>query len=289
MENSLFQTFLLLAYFDISLIAITIANYAVSASYLGRETRLSRQRIERKEGELLKELNTLKKKRQIAEIENKIKESKMEKRRLRIRIILLSWLGAVILPSMFFVFSFVLAIVGINSEIILVDNPQSLLQQSMIFSVGTTAIGFMVLLIVIKVIDSAARSIPIPEFKVYFPSGLKKEKCKGNEKKEIEVCVENFGEDIAEILEIFIGFCPEFKVHPNPISTYTIVKQGIQTDYPDYNSVVVKVPRIHADTSLAIPILLTTPEEQGEYDIPIAIYEKKRGKQKDRLVIVVTE
>ena len=102
MAESVFQTLLLLAYFDIALLSITIANYAVSASYLGRESRLSRWRMERRKAKLLKRLKELHETAQIETIKNEIKEADAEKRKLRTHIFLLSWLGAVILPSIFF-------------------------------------------------------------------------------------------------------------------------------------------------------------------------------------------
>ena len=290
MLESTFQTFLLLAYFDIAMLSIIIANYAVSASYLGRETRLSRQRMERKEAELITELNKLNKlnkEPQISEIERKIRESKAERRRLSIRIFLLSWLGAVILPSMFFIFSLILALVGMNSEIIFVDSPQFLQQQSMIFSIGTIAIGFMTLLVVIRTIDSAAKSIPVPQFETHFRSGLKREKLKGKETEEITVCVENVGEDIAEDLLILVNFHPEFKVHKT--SRYFVTEQGIETEYLGYQAAICRVDNIHADTTLYIAIRLTTPEKQGDFEIPILIYERKTGKHKDKLIIQIVQ
>ena len=55
----LFQTLLLIATFDIALISITIANFAVSASYLGRETRLTRWRLEKRKQRLSMKLKEL--------------------------------------------------------------------------------------------------------------------------------------------------------------------------------------------------------------------------------------
>lgn len=286
MEDSLFQTFLLLAYFDIALITIAIANYAVSASYLGRETRTSRQRMERKKQELVKTLRDLQKEEcQIHEIKRKIKESDAERKRLNLRIFLLSWMGAVILPSMFFIISFALAVVGLNSEIFS-DTSQFLQQQSMIFSLGTISIGFMILLFIIRTIDSAARNIPLPKFEANFVTGLKKEKCKSKEKKEITFCIKNEGEAVAEKTHIFINFPPEFGVHKK-IAYYSVFEQGIETEHAGYIAAIFRIETIHVDTSMYLKILLTMPEKEDVYKIPIHIYERKIGIQKDKLIIEI--
>lgn len=288
MLENIFQTFLLLAYFNIALLSITIANYAVSASYLGRETRLSRRRIEKEKQELLEKIGKLKEEDQIEEVREQIKESDAKRRRLSVRIFLLSWLGAVILPSIFFLLSFGSAVLGMNSDIL--PYPMFLQQQLMISSVGTISIGFMILLYVIRTIDSAARKIPIPEFIVDF-DGLRSVKCKSKEKKEITLCVTNKGEDIAENPVIFVCFPPEFEVHLNPPHDYYILKQSVESNHPDYNAAIFqRVDTIHTDITLALCILLTVPEKEGVYKIPIEIHERKIvGVYKDKLEIEIVK
>lgn len=91
----IFQTFLLLATFDIALIAVTIANYAVSASYLGREARLARWRLERRKDALDKKVKELQAKGslRLSDLKKEIKEAEDEQERLGVRIVLLSWIG----------------------------------------------------------------------------------------------------------------------------------------------------------------------------------------------------
>lgn len=289
MEESIFQTFLLLAYFNIALLSVTIANYAVSASYLGRETRLSRRRMERKKQELIEKLGGLRREEpKIDEIKKEIKKSDAERKRLGRRIFLLSWLGAVILPSTFFAASFILATIGVNSEILL-DNPEFLQQQMMIFSLGTIGLGFMILLIVIRTIDSAARNIPVPEFKVSFTTGLKKEKFKSKEKKKVTFCFENIGEDVAESATIFVLFPPEFVVHLNPLIRYIVHKQSDLSDTPNYTAAIDTEVEIHPEILLDMPILLTMPEKEDDYTIIIKIHEGKIGIHRDKLVIKIAK
>jgi len=141
----------------------------------------------------------------------------------------------------------------------------------------------MILLNVIRVIDSAAKSIPVPELKICFDGGLKTEKCRSNERKEISVLIENVGEAIGEDLVAFIQFRPEFKVHPS--REYEIVKQGIPSDYPGYNAVVSKTPSMHVGMCGVLKIRLTMPEKEDAYKVPVVIYERKIGKVEDKLVI----
>jgi len=257
MVESVLQTFLLLAYFDIALISITIANYAIAASYLGREYRLSRWRMDKRKQKLLEKLKELRQATQIEGIKKEIAEEEKEERRIGRRIFLLSWIGAVVVPSIFFIISFTDAIIGMNSEILSKDvGVQGFFeQQFMILSSGFIVLGFIILLGVIGVIDSAARKLPIPEFEVTFLECMKLLKLKRNERKTIELCVTNEGEDIAENLEIFVFFHPSFKVNPKPY--YSVTKQIAQTDYPEYNAAVFDVKIIHIDTALQLLVDLT--------------------------------
>jgi hypothetical protein len=289
MVESVLQTFLLLAYFDIALLSITIANYAISASYLGREYRLSRWRMDRRKQKLLEKLKELKQATQIEGIKKEIAEEEKEERGIGRRIFLLSWLGAVVVPSIFFIISFTDAIIGMNSEILSKDvGVQGFLeQQFMILSSGFIVLGFIILLAVIGVIDSAARKLPIPEFEVTFSEGMKVLKLKRNERKTIELCVTNKGEDIAENVQIFVFFHPSFKVNLTPF--YSVTKQIAPTDYPEYNAAVFDVKIIHIDTTLQFRVDLTSPDVKENYEISIRINERKIGKSKHELTIEVID
>lgn len=289
MVESVFETLLLLAYFDIALISITIANYAISASYLGREYRLSRWRMDKRKQKLLEKLKELKQETQIGSIKKEIGEEEKEEKEIGRRILLLSWLGAVVAPSMFFIISFISAIIGMNSEILSNDVVvQGFLQrESMTISSSFIGGGFIILLAVIGVIDSAARKLPIPEFGVTFPDGTKALKMKRNERKTIELCVTNKGEDIAEYFQIFVMFHPIFKV--NVKGFYSVAKQPTQSDFPEYNAAIFNEEIMHMDTTLQLLIDITSPGVKETYEIPIDIYERKTGKSKHKLTIEVID
>lgn len=46
---------------------------------------------------------------------------------------------------------------------------------------------------------------------------------------------------------------------------------------------------MHIDTSLIGEVLVTMPEKQGIYEIPIFVYERKIGVYKDKLIIETIE
>ena len=187
---------------------------------------------------------------------------------------------------MFFGFSFASAVVGVNSEI-LAENPQFLQQQSMIFSVGTIVIGFMILLFIIRTIDSAAVKIPIPELEALFASGLKKESVRRGVKRIIGLCIRNDGEDVAEGIQLFANFPPEFRIQEG--DAYRVSEQRLVDEFPHHNAVVKEWERLHVEVTQGIEVMLTMPEKEGVYEIPILIYEKKTGKNEDKLIIEVVK
>jgi hypothetical protein len=289
MVESIFQTLLLLAYFNIALLSITIANYAVSASYLGRESRLSRWRMERRKQKLLEKLKELRETTQIDSIKKEIGEAEEEQRGLGLGIFLLSWLGAVILPSMFFVISFVCSVFGMNAEILSQDleTQRFLEQQLVIFSSGTLATGFMVLLFVIRTIDSSAKKIPIPEFEVKFENLTDTITLKRNKNAEILLRMKNKGEDIAERIEIFVTFPNVFKI--KEMEHYDVHETGPQEKYPSCVQVRLTKNSLHIDTFLFFYVSLTAPDVKKNYEIVVEVCEKKTGMSKSKLFIEVVD
>jgi hypothetical protein len=189
---------------------------------------------------------------------------------------------------MFSFLSFGSAVVGMNSETILANNPQFLEQQSMIFSIGATAIGFMVLFVVIKAVDSAAREIPLPKIAVVFDNLSKTQKFKSKDEKTLSLNVRNDGEDIAEDVAILVFFPPEFGVKTG-IMGYMVYEQPIGSNHPHYKAVIMNVKRIHIDTSLVNNIAVTIPEKKDTYTIPVSIKERKIGSQEDELTVEVVD
>lgn len=281
MEESLFQTFLLLAYFDIALLSITIAVYAVSASYLGRETRFARWRISRRIGQLtekVKELNKMGDKDVFKVVDEMNKEKgkcQSEITGLIFKLKVLSWWGAVLFPSIIFGLSLILAISGINST-----SPEPFINASSFFVV----IGFFYLMFVIKTVDSAASRIPLPSFEVSFDEKKKTIECEIKEQQEIRFNLTNKGEEVAEDVQLFVFFPPSFKVH----SPQTAI-QSSSFEYAGYTAAIFDVKLIHIDVSPYFSVTIDTPDKEGKYEIPITVFERKTDPFKDKLLIEVKD
>jgi hypothetical protein len=282
MSESSFQTFQLLAAFNIALISVSIANYAVSASYLGRETQLSRKRMEKRKEELSKKLIELQKGQiQIPKIKEEISKAEKDINRLRNRLLLLSWIGAVIFPSTFFGFSFVVDLVGMNSTF-----SSLTYNQYMFLSAYMILIGFILLMGVIQVIDFSAKNIPVPKFTVTFENNNKVLKLEKGENSKIRLWIKNEGEDLAENVEVFVQFPPEFTI---PAQGHDIFKQQTESDFPNFTVVVLRNQFIHVDVSYIAEIVVQTPADKKSYSIPIVIYERKIGATKKELTIEITD
>lgn len=283
---AIFQTFLLIATFDIALIAVTIANYAVSASYLGRETRLTRWRLEKRKDQLDKKVKELQAKGslQLGDLKKEIKDAEDEQERLGTRIVLLSWIGAVVIPCILFIISLIIAILGMNSDILVVSEFANVMNiQFIALSSVILALGFAMLLIVIRTIDSAARQIPVPQFVITFEKNAKELKLQKNKEAEICLWIKNDGEDIAETMEVFILFPPEFKIPQQ--RDYTVGLQPPESSCPNYTAIVLHFESMHIDTITQTDISIVTPSDKKTYEIPINIHERKTGLTKDKLTI----
>lgn len=117
MEEML-QILLLIAYLAIGLMSITVPTYAISVSYLARETSKSMEEMRKRRKDLSEKLDELKKRLEIElgveSIKQEIEKYEMEEKELKNRLTCLSAKGAVGYPFLFFVFALVLAAYGIH-------------------------------------------------------------------------------------------------------------------------------------------------------------------------------
>jgi hypothetical protein len=292
MIESIFQTFILLGTFDIILISVSIANYAISASYLGRETRLTRGRMEKRKKKLDEKIKELQAKElSIKDLEVETTKAKDDMTALKRRLFFLSWSGAILLPSSFYLISIIFAVLGMNSDILIADfgitGPTVLTTNLMTLSVGFLAVGFFSLLIVIGVIDSAARKIPIPELEVFFQNNAKSISIKRNAKQLVRLFISNEGEDIAENVVIYAIFPSTFIIHESP--QYSFHRVGPESRYEGGINVTCTLDLIHISVVHNIPIVLTAPDEKKKYSIIISIRERKTEATKHQLSIEVVD
>jgi hypothetical protein len=277
--TDIFQSLVLLATFNVALIAVAIANYAVSASYLGRETRLSRSRMERRKARLQSDLAELKSQNiEISEIKEKINKAEKDVSSLNSRIFFLSWQGAVIIPVFFFSLSFLFALIGMNSD-------ATLNFQLMVLSSITLTIGFFEILLVIKFIDSAAKNLPIPEFSVYFNDEKQSIILEAGQETEISLKIENSGEEIGEDVEIYRIFPVGFSV--DGPSGYSKMSYDSTATHPNCLCLSSNSAKLYPNIVHIGKLLIAAPAKKGTYDLDIEIYERKIGRVKKKLAMVV--
>lgn len=115
MSDNIFQILLLLSYLNIALISITIAVYAISVSYLGRETYRSILRKKRRRNELKDTVEKLSKRikekkeidavaREIDIMKKEIAYQRKQQQSLQRNLFWLSAKGAILTPNFLFLF-----------------------------------------------------------------------------------------------------------------------------------------------------------------------------------------
>ena len=281
MTEGLLETLQILAYLSIALISLVVATYAISVSYLGRETHRSLWRKKKRRAELERKIKELGEKADVKRIKEEIETYEKEISELDKRLFYLSVEGAVVLPSILGLIALVFTIYNIYM------NPSEIIRHYlMLGAVIFIAAGFVFLVKTLFTIDWVASGIPIPEFEVAFESRLFSEKFHSKERKEVTFVVANIGEVIAEDIEVFFFFPPEFKVGSSRY--YRVTKQEVKEEYPNHNAVTFDIKRIHIDVGHVLPrIALEMPEKMGSYIIPVGIYERKIGESKHKLTLEI--
>jgi hypothetical protein len=278
------QAFILLAYLTIGLISITVPIYAISVSFLARETAKTSEIIKRRQEELQEKLEGFKLKlKESPETEDLKKEIKNYDERIEEIETNLSYLsarGAVGYPISFFLAALIFAILGIYS------NPAS--ENGVMVLTGLFIFfGLVCLGRALVGVERAALRIPSPEFHVEFESGATVEKLVVGEQKEILLTIGNIGEDLAETLRVIVFFPPDFDVIER--ENYNIFKQTGHAIYLNYNAVYYyyPLPCIYAGDLSVIRISLIAPRRTGKYEIPVHIDARNMRKSEHRLVIEV--
>lgn len=262
---------------------MTIASYAISVSYLGREVRRSKWLIEKRKKKLRKDIEKLHKSIDVDGMKQKITDYTKEEKILSRAWFLLSVEGAVLLPSTCFIAALLFATIGFNLQ----------LEDTRIYYIlGITVLmlgsGFSLLLLSLKAVEWAASRVPLPKFEVLFESGLTKEVFHCKEQKRLEFWLKNIGELIAENLRVFVFFPPEFGSLKSTIKQVAISKQSEWGDYPDYNAVIIPHDSIHVDENwLFNVIMMVMPEKKGIYVVPIKIHERNIGVSEHKLTFEI--
>ena len=283
LTESMFQTFLLVAYLAIALLSMTIASYTISVSYLGRETRRAKWLIEKRKKKLSRELKELRKEIDVTEIKQKINEYSNEESMLGRKLFFLSFGGAVSIPSFCFLGALLFAMIGLHYPV------EDSLYLPLGMSILLMGAGLAYLLVTLKMVEWAASRIPVPRFEVLFESAVTKETFRCKERKKLNFWIKNIGELLAEDLTIFIFFPPNFGL-PRKIEAETmkIVKQVSFGDFPDYNALIISHDKIHVDEYILFEcISVEMPKKKGTYTVPVRIHERNIGVSEHKLTFEI--
>jgi hypothetical protein len=286
MSDGSIEVLLLFSYLAIALVAVTIAVYAISVTYLGRETSLSIWRVRKKTEDLKKRLREKNDKLQNAEMKEikssylqEIEVGEKEVKDLQGRINWLKLRRAVLFPSLFFIIAFMLSsfgiLIGSTFEVVLFLSGLSMFT------------GFYCLLRTLLSIESAALRVPLPKIRVFFRSRSSVLAIEPRKRQAVEFIFNNEGEEIAENLEIYLNFPNDFKLKGG--AGYNVVPQGELTDYVGHTAAVFQIERLHVDVYTYRLVKFVSPSKAGSYEVPVSVREKRSGRSEVRLTIKVAK
>jgi hypothetical protein len=175
---------------------------------------------------------------------------------------------------------------------ILIPNPQiqsGWFRILIVLSSGSLIGGFFLLLIVIAMIDSAARNIPLPKIAITFPNYKGTIKIKRNTKTSIAIEVGNEGEATAEDLWLYVDFPPAFEILHVPSGLYTITTYNEEDMYPTYNCLRLILGDLPIRSTDVARIVLKAPDEKKAFKIPVSVSEKTLGRVDNTLTIEVED
>lgn len=259
--------------------SITIPTYAISVTYLARETSRTIQDLGKRRRELAEKLDELRKKLEdeagVKAIEQEMAKYKEEDERLKDRQLCLSAKGAVGYP--FAGFFVALAVVAYGYY----TGGNELSPAALFLSMGYGVYRLSKSLAAIERAAMRPEKVLLPDLKARFSSGASSMSFKVSQQQAVEFMITNEGEDVEEAVMVTFNFSPEFGVKPG--TDYDVVKQGPTTAHPGWNSTFFKIDIIHVDLSIDVEVNLKLPDKPGSYVVPVVIRAKKVGKLESEL------
>ncbi|MGD0177560.1 MAG: hypothetical protein ABSA50_11910 [Candidatus Bathyarchaeia archaeon] len=274
-----------LAYLAIGLISVTIPTYAISITYLGRETEGTLKELERRRGRFSDKLDELRNRIQhetsttaIQALKEEISLFEKEEERLKNRLFFLSAKGAVFFPVVFYIMSLGASLYGI----VYATNEQVF--PTLLGAAFSLFVGLALLWGTLHGVEEAAlrpEDKLLPAFTVTFIDGTTTCSFPADTLQIFQILVRNNGEVMAKCVEALIAFPPDFEVpsvsQPEArLSTQPAdrVIHGISTR--GYDTLWVKLNEIHSTIMKSIPLSdVKIPARQGAYKIPVLIFSEQ--------------
>lgn len=284
MNESIFQILLFLAYANIGLASLTVAVYAISISYLGRQTALFISKKKARANELkatikkLTSTSNLESMQGVDAIQNEIEDYKRQQKSLQEDLNWLSLKRAVILPNVFFFISLLLCGLGIL-EVYLPE----------IFLVSSTILiicGFLFLVKTLFKIEKAALEIPRPKMDVFFyETEHRTNSIKVKTPTAIRFTVHNIGDKASQEPLCIIYFPKEIEVLESPTSFAHIPKIHQKREKYEYGFSSTR-NTFNIDQYSTTPAFLIQAKEIGTYKICVVIKDNL-GKSESELTLIV--
>lgn len=285
MTDVLFEILLFSAHLSVALISVVIGVYAISVSYLGKETLRSIRILRRRRNQLGKRVKELAEKIDVGKLEKEIKKYKREEVKLSEKLYLLSLRGAVFLPLIALSLALIFSVAGM---LIYPLGQQRYVELCVTFGFAGAAVGIFWLFRVLRAIQWAATRFLAPTFRVFFEGWLDEEKMKTEEKRKLEICISNDGDAIAEDLEVYIFFHPDFKISPRVVDS-EVVMQTKGHDHAGLNALITKIRNLHVNIATTLSVDVKAPKKSKRYRIPVAIYERNIGESQHELFLQVVD
>jgi hypothetical protein len=279
------EILLLLAYLAIGLMSITVPTYAISVSYLARETSKTLEEMRERREELSENLDELRRKLKkepgVEEIKKEIQRFEEEETELKGRLECLSVKGAVSYPFV----GFVLGLLCAASGIYFFPESTSLLILPTILFVSYGLYRLAKSLLAIEQAALRPEEKLLPTFRVSFASKSSIERFKAKEQKIIGFRISNYGKDVAEDVNVMVFFPPEFKVLKKP--GYTIVPQGPAYRHAYHNAAKFRKKILYVELAAPFTVKAIMPDEPGIYPLPVCVRARVIGKSDHELTIEV--
>jgi len=259
--------------------SITVPTYAISVTYLARETSKSIQDLHKRRKELAEKLEELRKKLEdeagVKAIEQEMAKYKEEDERLKDRQHCLSAKGAVGYPFAGLFTGLAVAAYGYYA------GGNGWVPLALFLSMGYGVYRLAKSLVAIEQAAMRPEEVLLPALGVSFETRARSMSFKVAEQREVRFRVFNMGNDIAEKVHVMLFFTPEFQISPGP--NYTVTRQGPLTRHPNHDGVTLRFQEIHVNLSQIRRVKLKTPDKPGTYDVPVEIRERRIGNIHSRL------
>jgi len=285
-----------LAFLAIALISVTIPTYAISITYLGRETEGTLKELERRRGRFSAKLDEMRTRIQhetsttaLQALKQEVSLFEKEEGRLKTRLFFLSAKGAVFFPVVFYIISLGASVWGI----VYAANEQ--LFPTLLGSAFCLFVGLTLLWGTLRGVEDAAlrpEDKLLPAFTVTFIDGNTTNSFPANTLQVVEIRIWNNGEVMAKCVEILVAFPPDFAIPPftNTSEVALTTQQGDRTIHgistKGYHTLWLKLNEIHSTMAKAFPLLnVKIPTTQKTYSIPVLVFSEQTKPSEQVLTI----